>query len=822
MTLPDSLGPIREAVGSRYEILREIGQGAFATVYLARDLRHDRDVAFKVLNADPDSETAETRFLREIRLLAKLQHPNILPLIDSGHVNQMLYYVMPFVRGESLRQRVQRERQLAIDAALSIARETADALECAHHQGIIHRDIKPENILLSEGHAIVADFGVARALDVAGVRQLTRTGMGGNPGTPAYMSPEQVMGDREMDGRSDIYSLGCMLYEMLSGRLPFSGRDGLVKRFTEAPPAPSSIRNDIPAALDALVLKSLARDPSARYQTAAQFARSLNNEWANESGANVGGHHTAAMDHNGNHKGHRAGSRKALLGLASAIVLLLLSGSMYLRSRNHVEHDDTARSTSLVAGIPTVAVLPFSSIDADANDEYFSEGMTDELAHALSRIPSVRVAARTSSYAFKGKSASVREIAGTLKVAGIIEGTVRRFGDRLRVTAALTSSEDGLVLWSGSYESQGSDVFQVQDSLTNAIVSAMVPALRGERASTVASTSRGTEDASAYDLYLRGRYFLEKRGSANLNRAIVYFKEAIATDSDFARAHAGLAMAYLVLPTYAPISPDSALLLSIQTASRALAIDSTLADANIAMGGGLMSQFKLTQSRRYFESAITREPANATAHFWYGLMFRLLGDVDGDLKELRRASELDPLSQVVGANFAYSYYAARRMPEAIAQGHRVLEIDSTAYPRIYTYIGLAYLFNGEPDSALLAFETEYRLTPTAPGVRGERTLGYAATGRWRDAGPLRAEIVRGAGATLDKLFSDVAFSDWDGAVSILEQMQDGGYLGVMNLSLGCSPIFDPLKANPRFVALVSRLRVHVCKPRGSWPILRRI
>jgi serine/threonine protein kinase/Tol biopolymer transport system component len=272
--LTDPIGPIKKAVAGRYEIQREIGQGAFATVYLARDLRHDRQVAFKVLNSDPSSETGELRFLREIRLLAKLQHPNILPLIDSGHADAMLYYVMPYVSGETLRKRMQRERQMPIEAAVAITREAADALAYAHDNGIIHRDIKPENILLSAGHPLIADFGIARAIDVAGVRTLTRTGIG-NPGTPAYMSPEQLMGDKEVDRRTDIYSLGAVLYEALTGKPPFAGKDGFVRRFTEPPPLPSLGRDRLPPDLDDVVIKALAREPDDRYSSASDFADAL-------------------------------------------------------------------------------------------------------------------------------------------------------------------------------------------------------------------------------------------------------------------------------------------------------------------------------------------------------------------------------------------------------------------------------------------------------------------------------------------------------------------------------------------------------------------
>jgi eukaryotic-like serine/threonine-protein kinase len=270
----DPIAPLRVALSGRYEIEREIGQGAFATVYLALDLKHERKVAIKVLNADPTSETGELRFIREIRLLARLQHPNILPLHDSGHVEALLYYVTPFVSGETLRNRIDREKQLPIDAACGLAREVGDALAYAHAEGIIHRDIKPENILLSTGHPIIADFGVARAIDMAGVRQLTRTGMG-SPGTPAYMSPEQLLGDRRIDGRSDTYSLGCVLYEMLAGKPPFAGKEGFVKRFTEGPPSVRTLRRDLPDWVDGVLAVSMARNPDERYQTTQEFVTAL-------------------------------------------------------------------------------------------------------------------------------------------------------------------------------------------------------------------------------------------------------------------------------------------------------------------------------------------------------------------------------------------------------------------------------------------------------------------------------------------------------------------------------------------------------------------
>ena len=270
----DPIAPLRDVLRRRYEFEREIGQGAFATVYLARDLKHERKVAIKVLHADPSSETGELRFIREIRLLARLQHPNILPLHDSGHVETLLYYVMPYVAGETLRDRINRERQLPVETACNIARDIADALAYAHGEGIIHRDIKPENVLLSAGHPILADFGIARVIDLAGVRQVTQTGMG-SPGTPAYMSPEQLMGDKALDGRSDTYSLGCVLFEMLTGRPPFAGKEGFVKRFTEDPPSPSEFRPGLPQWMNNAVTTALARSAADRFPTAQEFVGAL-------------------------------------------------------------------------------------------------------------------------------------------------------------------------------------------------------------------------------------------------------------------------------------------------------------------------------------------------------------------------------------------------------------------------------------------------------------------------------------------------------------------------------------------------------------------
>src|SRR5256885_1469041 len=388
LSTSDPIAPLRAALAGRYEIGREIGQGAFATVYLANDSRHERQVALKVLNVDHGTESGEVRFVREIHMLARLQHPNILPLHDSGHVESLLYYLMPYVSGETLRARIHRERQLSIDAATQICSEAADALSYAHAQGIIHRDIKPENILLSGGHAVIADFGIARATDLAGVQALTGTGMGG-PGTPAYMSPEQLLGDGALDGRSDIYSLGCVLYEMLTGKPPFAGKEGFAKRFTEDAPPPSKLRKEVPRWLDTVVSKTLARDPHDRYGRAEELARDL--------------------------------------------------------SRHHTVEEPVAEHAS-------IGVLAFANMSASPDNEYFSDGITEDIINALSRIPTLKVAARTSTFALRGKSLGIAEIGELLNVKTILEGSVRRMDKRVRITAQLVNASDGYQIWSERYD----------------------------------------------------------------------------------------------------------------------------------------------------------------------------------------------------------------------------------------------------------------------------------------------------------------------------------------------------------------------------------
>jgi len=447
----DLAGRLAVALTGRYAIERELGHGGTALVFLGRDPKHERVVAIKVLRPELAVALGAERFLREIKLTARLNHPHILPLLDSGEAAGFLYYVMPYVEGESLRDRLVREPQLPVEEALIIAREVADALEYAHQQGVVHRDIKPENILISAGHAVVADFGIARAIQAAGAQTVTQTGI--LLGTPAYMSPEQAAGESELDGRSDIYSLGCVLYEMWAGAPPFTASTAqavIAMRFTHRPPEVSSVRDGVPVWGSRAVARALARDPAERYATAAQLAAAL---IAPEPGSPV--------------------QREA----------------------------PTDKS---------IAVLPFTNMSSDPEIEYFGDGIAEEIINVLARLPGLRVAGRSSAFSFKGKHENLRVIGDKLAVASVLEGSVRKAGAQLRITAQLVNVADGYDLWSERFDRGPEDVFAIQEEIARTIadrlqVSLTVPQVARRRD----AVGDGERPAESYRDFLD--YDLERR-----------------------------------------------------------------------------------------------------------------------------------------------------------------------------------------------------------------------------------------------------------------------------------------------------------------------
>jgi eukaryotic-like serine/threonine-protein kinase len=518
---------LREALSGSYSIDRELGRGGMATVYLAQDAKHDRVVALKVLHPELAASLGPDRFLREIKLAARLNHPHILPLFDSGDAAGFLYYVMPYVEGESLRERLDRDGKLPIDEAVRLTEGIASALDYAHRQGIVHRDVKPENVMLYEKMPMVMDFGIAKAV-AAGSETLTQTGM--MIGTPAYVSPEQAAGDVNLDGRSDQYSLACMLYEMLAGERPFSGNTPqaiMAKRFTETPKSLHSIRSSVPSSVDWAISKAMSTDTATRFATTGLFAQALT------------------------------------------------SGQLTTPTNT-----DTLPKTTL-SQAKSVAVLPFANMSADAENEYFADGMAEEIINALSKVQGLRVASRTSSFAFKGKNEDIGEIGRKLKVSTVLEGGVRKMGNRLRITAELVNVADGYHLWSERYDREIEDIFAIQDDISQAIVKALrVILTEGEKK---AIEAKPRTNIQAYDYYLRGRQFIHQLRRRSLEYARQMFNKAIELDPDYALAYTGVADASSLLYQYFD-ARDFNLRQADKASTKALELEPDLAEAQVSRG----------------------------------------------------------------------------------------------------------------------------------------------------------------------------------------------------------------------------------------------
>ena len=817
---------LRTALTGRYDVERELGRGGMATVYLARDCRHDRSVALKVVDLALGAELSAERFLREIRVTAGLTHPHILPLHDSGESAARLYYVMPYVAGETLRERLAREGALSLPHALRLLREVADALAYAHARGVVHRDIKPANILLADGHAMVADFGIARAVrrarDAAetashgqqdGHASATLTAAGTSLGTPAYMAPEQALGDAATDHRADLYAFGVVAYETLAGAHPFGARapQALVAaHLTEAPPPLAVRRPDAPPALAALVMRCLAKDPASRPQSAAEIVATLD------------ALHPTGESAAGSTPGRPARRSNARLA-AVAVVLLVAAVALTFVLREAPAMRDGATGENGRGALRTIAVMPFVNTSGTQSDDYFSDGLADELAHALARLPGLRIAGRTSSYTFKGKTATAQEIGRALDVGAFVGGTVRRAGDRLRVSAQLVSTTDGKVLWDSVYESRSADVFAVQDEFTRAVVVALTPALGGRRAGDVtpgAHGARGTTDAEAYELYLKGRYHYLERGRDNVVRSIAYYRQAVARDPAFARAHAGLAIAYGVLPVYVPDPTDSARALVSASAERALALDSTLADAQLALGLAFARRLQFRDAEVRFRAALALEPSNVSARQALGLLLLNGGRTDEALVESRHATQLDPLARSAGTAHTLALIVARRFPEAMAASHRTFALDST-FSLAFNMLGLAQTFAGQPDSAVRTLERGIKLHPENPANYADLVLAYAAAGRWTDAERLRAQLLRPGGDPSGgamAAFAELVFGDREPLVRVLSTAAGQRAWMSAQGALGCHPLLDPLWADARFRAAMREISVDGCKLARPWPV----
>jgi len=743
------LAGLGAALADRYAIERELGRGGMATVYLAEDKKHGRKVAIKVLQPALAASLGAERFLREIRIAARLAHPHILPLIDSGEAVGFLYYVTPHVPDGSLRQRLQAEERLSPADTLRIARDVGAALDYAHRQGFVHRDVKPENILFADGHAVLGDFGIARAASAFGRPAVTEAGMA--VGTPEYMSPEQAAGEEDLGTRSDLYSLACVVYEMLAGVPPLRGdgaRATMAKQVTEVPRSVRALRPEAPARVEQALARALAKDPAERFATVAEFITALQ----------TGGPDTGP---------------------------------------------------GVVAAVPgrCIAVLPFVNASPDPENEYLSDGITDELINAFAKVEGLRVASRTSVFALKGKPQDVRAIGALLGAAWALEGTVRRAGDRLRITAQLTSTQDGRLLWSERYDRLLEDVFAIQEEIARTIVGTL-------RATSFAgfaapAAKRYTRSITAYELYLKGRYAWNKRTQEGITEAIGYFEQAIVEDPHYAPAYAGIADSYALQLDYRSVPVAEGFAQAKAYARKALELDETVAEAHASLGWSLfIYDWDWEGARREFQRAVALDPQYATTRQWYAFWHAALGRLDEAVVEIHTALELDPASVSIRRAVGWVYYYARRFDQARYHLSRAIAMNPTA-KESYRVLGLVLAEQGQWAEA----ERVVRESLTLPGTGTYTiaTLGYvlARTGRREEAeavlATLEAQGVRDYVSPVALITVHLGLEQWDRALEWAERAHEErrGWLAYLKVN----PLVDPLRAHPRFRALLEKMRL---------------
>jgi serine/threonine-protein kinase len=742
---PKSPAPLlpHASFGDGYVIERELGRGGMATVYLAEERKHGRHVAVKVLRPELGTAFGTERFLREIAIAARLSHPHIVPLIDSGEHDGMLYYVSAYIPGGSLGDQLKREGRLALSDALRITREVGTALDFAHRAGFVHRDVKPENILFADGHALLADFGIARAWAGEGGSPVV-TDAGIAVGTPEYMSPEQASGDQNLDARSDVYSLGCVLFETLTGEPPHRGsssRATMAKHLSERARRVRELRPEVPAAIDDAVARALAADPAHRFASVADFVAALNT--VDAPSARIPG----------------AAARR-------------------------------------------IAVLPFVNVSPDPDNEYLSDGITDELIDALAKVDEIHVASRTSVFALKGKPQDVRAIGALLDCSVVLEGTVRRAGQQLRVTAQLTSTADGRLLWSQRYDRRADDVFAIQDELARTIVDA----LRATWLTDIAPApiKRHTHSVRAYSLYLKGRYEWNRRTQDGVIAGIHYFEEAIAEDPSYALAYTGLADCHALHVDYRSVPVHEGFERAKAYALKAIALCDELAEAHASLAWcRFIHDWDWADADREFRRAIELDSRYASSHQWFAFLLAALGNRAESLVEAHTAVELDPGSVSARRSLAWSYFYARRYEQARYHLERAIAMNPNA-EETYRVLGLTLAVEGDHDEAERVLRDAIEM-PDA-GTYTRSTLGYAlAKSGKRDEARHILEGLHAHGAT--GYVSPVAFAtillglgEIDQAIEWTERARDDrrGWVVYANVN----PVMDAMRGHPRFDALV--------------------
>jgi TolB-like protein/tetratricopeptide (TPR) repeat protein len=753
------------AAGARlgpYEIQCAIGAGGMGEVYKARDTRLDRSVAVKVLPAgvasDPDRRR---RFEHEARAVAALNHANICTLHDIGREGDTDFLVMELLEGRTLKERLQ-GRPLPTQEIVDLGLQLADALEAAHAKGILHRDIKPANVFITtRGTAKLLDFGLAklaleppeRGSEAPTAAAEWMTGAGVALGTVGYMSPEQVRGEG-LDARTDLFSLGVVLYEMATGRAPFQGATSgavLGEILYKAPTPPARLNPGMPTELERIVNRLLEKDRALRFQSAADLGVDLRRL-----------------------RRERESGRAAAPGVSEPLP------------------------------VPSLAVLPFANLSADKENEYFTDGLAEDIIDALTRVPGLRVMARTSAFAFRGKEQDVREIGARLNVEHILEGSVRKAGNRIRVTAQLVKASDGYHLWSQRFDREMTDVFAIQDEISQVIVEKLRVRLAADRP----LVKRHTENVEAYNLYLKARYQLFRFTPEGLAKSKEYYEQAIALDPNYALAWHGLAGFHNLLGLFGQMPPKAANAQADQATRKALQLDDLLAEAHAMMGALRASEFDWKGAELEFSRALELDPRSQDVLRWYdhyylGPMKRL----DEAVTAFLRAVEMDPLSPWLQSGLGYNYCLKREWDRAIKQCCVALELDPQCWA--YMLLGSCYFHIGEHDDAIRAMETQAQVLGRSSHALGNLGWAYASTGRTAEARKLLEELQERAQKQYTPPWSfAVIYSglgELDKAFDWFEKAVDEH--DPLMLHFHVHPNYDPLHTHPRYSALLRKMNL---------------
>jgi TolB-like protein/Flp pilus assembly protein TadD len=777
--VPELVERLQQALADRYRIERELGRGGFATVYLATDLKHQRPVALKVLHPELAVALGSARFLREIATVAQFRHPHILPLHDSGDADGLLYYVMPFVEGESLRQRLEREPQLPLENALQVTREVADALGYAHGLGVVHRDVKPENILFEAGHAIVTDFGIARAVQAAGTQRLTETGLA--VGTPAYMSPEQAAGDPALDGRSDIYSLACVLYEMLAGAPPFGGptpQTVLAAQIGDPVPSLRALRPAVPLGVERAVEKALAKTAAERYATAEEFVQHLTRASTAEAVATE-------------LRRERARRRWRALLTVAGVVLVAAAGWWAVGA--------VQRATGH-ATIKRLAVLPLAGFTNDTSQEYFVDGVHDALISDLQEA-GLTVLGRTSVLRYRRTEEPPRQIARQLGVDALIEGSVMRAGDSVEVSVRLIDGRTEVARWEHRYAGTVRNVLALYHGVTRAIAEQVHSALSPAAAARLAAAR--TVDPQAYDDYLKGLVHWQQLTPSGLDAALQYFEAALMRDSAYAPAYAGITLVWVGRAVSELVPGREALPKAVAAAQRAMGMDSDLAEVQYAAAHARWWQWNWVGAEAAFRKAIQINPSLPDAHALYSHLLNVLGRPKEARAEMNRALALDPFNALFRAASGVDFLYERRYDDAIAEFRRALEEGDQT---VATNIFLAYHAEGRYAEALAAVRKAFAGDRE---VQDSLDRGYAEGG-YRAALRRAAEAL--GGRTAFAAAGPFSVAELFGLAGdkrrTMEWLERSYAARDPNLSyLGLPPAFDLLQDDPRLRDLRRRMNL---------------